>query len=90
MNIGNNMCICYCCYTCWIFRVWGAGIVAGLLASIVQSICYGEYIAAGGLFSILQSVGSLGLKVFLTRPGMIFLGISIAVGIIYNIIISIF
>jgi hypothetical protein len=68
----------------------GAGIVAGSLASIVQSICYRGYIAAGGLFSILQSVGALGLKVFLTRPGMIFLGISIAVRIIYNIIISIF
>jgi hypothetical protein len=53
-------------------------------------MCYGGYIAAGGLFSILQSVGALGLKVFLTPPGMIVLGISIAVGIIYNIIISIF
>lgn len=44
-----------------------AGVLAGSLASCCQSIFYGGYIASGGLFSILQSVGAMGIKFLMTR-----------------------
>jgi hypothetical protein len=42
---------------------------------------YGGKIAAGGLFSCLQSVGAVGLRIFTTPKGMILLGVSAGVGI---------
>jgi hypothetical protein len=44
-----------------------AGVVAGSLASCIQSVCYGGFIASGSIFSFLQSVGALGFKFLMTR-----------------------
>jgi len=60
--------------------------LAGSLASICQSVFYGGYIAAGGLFSILQHVGAYGISILRTREGMIFLAGAIIIGILYSLI----
>jgi len=62
------------------------GILAGSIASIIQSVCYGGFIAAGGLFSILQYIGTLGSSVLLTPGGLLFVGGAIITGILYSLI----
>jgi hypothetical protein len=66
-----------------------AGVLARSLAAICQSMCFGGKIVAGGLFSCLQSVGAVGLRIFTTPKGMILLGASAGVGLIF-ILVSIF
>jgi uncharacterized protein involved in cysteine biosynthesis len=39
-----------------------AGVVAGSLAAMIQSVCYGAAIPARSLFAICQSIGAAGLR----------------------------
>jgi hypothetical protein len=58
-----------------------AGVVAGSLASLIQSMCHGGAVAAGSLFATCQSIGAAGPScwlitlIFLIGGGLALFGI---------------
>jgi hypothetical protein len=58
-----------------------AGVIAGSLASLIQSVCYGGFVASGSLFAMCQSIGAASLRcwpitlIFLVGGGLAVFGV---------------